>query len=56
MRRAGRLLAHDPAPTVQRPGSTQGREPRSAAAEQKFQQLRRTGSQQDALGYLMEIL
>jgi hypothetical protein len=56
-RRTAETRRADPAPNVQRPGSTQGRETQiGRRREQKFQQLRRTGSQQDALGYLMEIL
>jgi hypothetical protein len=56
-RRSAETKRSDAAPTVQRPGSTQGRETNVGRRRQeRFEQLRQSGSQRDALGYLMEIL
>lgn len=56
-RRLAETKRSDQAPSVQRPGSTQRRETNAGRRRQeRFEQLRRSGSQRDALGYLMEIL
>ena len=56
-RRSAETKRNDTAPTVQRPGSTQGRETNVGRRRQeRFEQLRQSGSQRDALSYLMEIL
>lgn len=56
-RRTAETRRSDPAPSVQRPGTPQSRESNASRRRtQKMEQLKKTGSDRDALSYLMEIL
>jgi len=56
-RRTAETRRTETAPTVQRPGTTQGRESNaSRRRNQMMERLRQSGSEKDALAYLSEIL